>query len=193
MNTISIRHNYSAYTGDILPGSNASSFSNKTSDSSFGVKQGIAIAGMMEIDRSQLKSDIFTDIPDLKLPTPDSPQEYQSRLYEQGNVRQTGLIKENGKIVGTISDKGITTFSSTLGREIHNAGLNANSSLETIQSFLSSQYDGKITIEKFFPGQGPSYAEVHNKVYNVSYDSLVKRQVEEYAKESFSNFIDTTA
>ncbi len=194
MNTISIRQNYSAYSGkigDILPSSKGLSSSNKASDSSFGVRQGIAIAGLQEIDLSQLKSELFTGLPDLKLS--DSLQEYEARLFQQGEVRQTALIKENGKIIGTISDKGITTFSGTVGNAIYNAGLSANSNLETIQSFLSSQYDGHVTVEKFSPGQGPVYAEVHNKVYSLSYDSLVKRQVEEYAKERLSNFIDTTA
>lgn len=196
MNIISSGQNFSAYGikgGNSLLSNSVSSSNN----SSLNAKQGIPLADAIEIDLSQYKLEKFAGTSKLRLPTQDNPQEYQSKLYQQGEVKQTGLIKQNGKIIGTISNKGITAFTNSVGSAIYNAGLSADSSIASIQSFLNKQYGGHITVEEFSPGIGPTYAEVHNSVYKESYDSLIKRQTEEYQRE-YNNYqgtrlIDTTA
>lgn len=190
MNTISTGQSFSAY---VSKGGNSSSqevnatTKIRNSQDSLSIKQGIAVTDAVEIDLSQFTLEKLSDIPVAKFTAPTTSQEYESQLYQQGEERQTGLIRKNGNVIGTISNKGITTFSNSIGNEIYEAGLSANGSVESIQSFLNRQYGGSITVEKFPPGFGPTYAEVHNNVYKESYESLVERQTREYESEQSSN------
>ena len=142
------------------------------------LQNGIDVSNATAIDLSQYKIEKFADLPKLSEArlNPENPQLYRSRLVQQGQVEQTGIIREHGKIVGSISSTGITAFNNSIGAKISASGLSGDSDIDSIQSFLKEQFGGTVTVEKFSLGTGPSYEEVHNSVYEISYKSLVAKQ-----------------
>lgn len=187
MNIGAMGQGYSGYfsqSGKSSPPAQAAASSAQAANASRDTEKaqaGIAIRPGMEIDLSQFELKQFTlaAMPS-PLPAPISSADYEAQLQRQGEVKQTALIKQNNSIIGSISPTGITSFGNSFGQALHSAGLSASSPLSAIESFLNKQYGGDVTLETFAPGQAPSYADVHNSVYQQPYASLVAQQTQSY-------------
>ncbi len=170
------------------PANNVASSDNKEINSNTEAKKtGIEIKDGMEIDLSQYELKKFPESLLKPLPAPMTPAEYEAQLQRQGNEKQTAVIKENNKIIGTISNQGITSFSGSVGQTLANSGLHGGSDLNAIQSILGRHYGGAVTLDRFPSGSEPTYADIHDTLYNESYASLVARQTNEYQRDYNQN------
>jgi len=138
--------------------------------------QGIDIRNKPGLDLSQYQLKEFSP-PLAELPEPMTPEQYEAQLRKQGNVQQNALITQNGEVVGSIGS-GFTSFQGNIASVLHQAGFSPDSDPQAMQEFLNEKYDGKVQLEVFPEGKGPTYAQVHEQVYGSSFDALVSRQTD---------------
>ena len=107
--------------------------------------------------------------------------DYRNQLQDQGMQEQSMVVTKAGQVVGSIGQNGETTFQdSSLMRLWQDADQNP----EIFADLLKQNGYG---FENYNPGNGPSYAEIHQWIHGESYVALVERQTAEYYKGIASN------
>ena len=103
--------------------------------------------------------------------------EFQNQLEKQGQMEQSIVIKKGDQVVGTVGRNGWAMLQES---SIQGVWEKANNHPANFAQMLKQQgYE----VETYQPGNGPTYAEVHEMIHHESYSTLIARQSVEYCRE----------
>ena len=103
--------------------------------------------------------------------------EYRNQLEKQGQMEQSMVIRKGGQVVGTVGRDGGAMFQESALQGLWNS---ASCNPAAFSQLLKQQ---GYVVGTYQPGDGPSYAEVHEMIHRESYETLVARQSVEYSRE----------
>ena len=106
---------------------------------------------------------------------------YRNRLQDQGRQEQSMVVTKAGQVAGTIGQNGRATFQNP---SLMHLWQEAEQNPEIFADLLEKNgYD----VESYDPGNGPSYAEVYQRIHGETYAALIERQTGEYYQEITAN------